>query len=183
MTRPDRPAASRAEPTGLSATASQVTGMHPLTSIQSGGWWPAHDRVDRRASNAEGIRIDVHHDRTPPLVRVSGELDITAVPLLVALLDHARRRHPFVRSGLQQRTPPDLPVDVDLSQVTFADSHGLAPILNGAATVVGASTCVRRVLDVLQQLQPPSRAERGPASPRDSAPRTEPRTSWRKGPA
>jgi hypothetical protein len=36
--------------------------------------------------------------------------------------------------------------------VTFADSHGLAPVLDGSARIVAASATVRRVRRLLQEL-------------------------------
>lgn len=71
------------------------------------------------------------------MIRVSGELDLATAPLLRAAVDHVRRTHVPVR------------VAVDLSRVTFADSHGLAPVVDDDHQVVAASPTVRRVLHLL----------------------------------
>jgi hypothetical protein len=35
--------------------------------------------------------------------------------------------------------------------VDYADSHGLAPVLDGRVTISGASPQVRRILEILQE--------------------------------
>ncbi len=92
----------------------------------------------------------VRQDLPRPLVSVSGELDLASAGLLTAMLDHVRRgqgRHAERESGLRCAD-----IDVDLTQVTFADSHGLAPVLDGQTTILAASGPVRRVLRLLQAL-------------------------------
>lgn len=156
--------------------------MHPSPHSRGMAGGPAQARTKQLAATSAAVRIDVCHGLPRPLVQVSGELDIAAVPLLVAMLDHARRRHPPAHGGPQQRTTADMPVDVDLSRVSFADSHGLAPILNGTATVVSASAGVRRVLELLQEIQPLRRADRKPHPATPSTPRgsVAPRPHWRR---
>ena len=91
--------------------------------------------------------VQVRSDLPRPLITVTGELDLGSAGLLTALLDHVRRSR--TRRGT---AGPDLHVDVDLSRVTFADSHGLAPVLDGRTRVVAASPAVRRVLRLLDDL-------------------------------
>lgn len=92
--------------------------------------------------------VDIRHDLLRPLIRVSGELDIASAPLLVAMIDHVGSTHPPAGDTSGDTSGC---IDVDLSQVTFADSHGLAPVLDGRAAVLAASAPVRRVLNLLQQ--------------------------------
>lgn len=103
----------------------------------------------------------MRHGLPRPLVSVAGELDIASVALLNAMLDHARRVH---RPG-PGAAHEDTPVDVDLTAVTFADSQGLAPVLDSCTRIVGASTAVRRVLVLLRDVPlppPPALDERDP---------------------
>ena len=142
--------------------------MHPPTSDLRDDRSPAQAWPEPAASTAAAICIDVHHGPPRPLVRVSGELDIAAVPLLVAMLDHSRRRHSPAHGGPQQRSAADVPVDVDLSRVTFADSHGLAPVLTSSAVIVSASPAVHRVLALLREVGP-HRPARGSLPVRDAS--------------
>lgn len=136
--------------------------MQPLPSVQYDGWWLADEPTTGRRTPSPAVRIDVDHDRPRPLVQVSGELDLAAVPLLVAMLEHARCLRPTARAGPGEPGSAAAPVDVDLSRVTFADSHGLAPVLDGTVTLVGASAAVRRVMTLLQALPPRQRTHRTP---------------------
>lgn len=91
--------------------------------------------------------MQVRQDLPRPLVSVAGELDVASVGLLAAMLDYVRRsvdRHGRATVALDD-------IDVDLTGVTFADSHGLAPLLDSPARIVGASGAVRRVLVLLRQ--------------------------------
>ncbi|MGY1609249.1 STAS domain-containing protein [Geodermatophilus sp. SYSU D00700] len=69
---------------------------------------------------------------------MSGALDASGAALLSAMLEHV--------GEVQGR-----PAEVDLTGVGYADSHGLAPVLDGRTTVVGASPQVRRILELLQE--------------------------------
>lgn len=116
---------------------------------------------DQRASD---LVVHVRQDLPRPLVSVAGELDVATVGLLTATLDH-------VRHNLQRRRGVgralDLGVDVDLTAVTFADGHGLAPVLDDRTRIIAASRAVRRVLLVLcgQPLAgPPPPGGRPPAA-------------------
>lgn len=91
---------------------------------------------DGRSAACDGMLVDVRRTSPRPLVIVRGELDVSGACLLTAVLEHVQERG-------------DDGVDVDLSGVTFADTHGLAPVLDGPAVVVATSPAVRRVLDAL----------------------------------
>lgn len=101
--------------------------------------------------------IDVFHGPYGPVLQVSGELDIATAPLLTAMLDHVRDDVRPLGSGpgLASR-----PVMVDLSGVGFADSHGLAAVLDDRVVVLAASACVARVLRLLQPAPSPTAARR-----------------------
>ena len=96
-------------------------------------------------STAPALVIEVRQDLHRPLVTVSGELDVTSVGLVTAMLEHVRR------GRRTSRGEADV-VHLDLSGVTFADSHGLAPALDGRTRVVAASAPVRRVRRLLREL-------------------------------
>lgn len=94
----------------------------------------------RRAESIEApvqFVVDVHHGRRRPLLVVAGELDIASAPLLIAMLDHLQTGRGPVR------------VEVDLHRVTFADSHGLQPLLDRPVTLRALSPAVERVLQLL----------------------------------
>lgn len=98
------------------------------------------------------LSIDLRLDLPRPLVSVAGDLDLASVGLLAAMLDHARRtshRRTGAVSALE-----DVDLDVDLTEVPFADSQGLAPMLDSRTRIVGASTAVRRLLLVLRDVGP-----------------------------
>ncbi len=86
-----------------------------------------------------------------PVIRVSGALDVSGAALLSAMLDHVRQ--------VEGRT-----AEVDLARVDYADSHGLAPLLDGRVTIRRASPVVERLLALLGVPGPPSR--KGLTSPR-----------------
>lgn len=80
---------------------------------------------------------------------------MSSAPLLTAMLDHVR-----VAAHRRSAQGPDrqaVEVEVDLAGVTFADSSGLAPVLDSRTRVVAASSTVRHVLRLLADL-PSSRA-------------------------
>lgn len=70
-----------------------------------------------------------------------GELDTCGAALLSAMLDHVR-----LSEGRA--------AEVDLSRVDYADSHGLAPLLDGQVTIRQASPVVRRLLAALGRSLP-----------------------------
>jgi hypothetical protein len=98
------------------------------------------------------VAVLVRQDRRPPVIRVVGELDLASAGLLTAMLDHVRRS----TGGRAQAGPGPYGADieVDLSRVTFADSCGLVPVLDGRTRIVAASAPVRRVLRLLSALDP-----------------------------
>lgn len=77
--------------------------------------------------------MEVRHDGGPAVVEVHGDLDAAGGPLVEAVVEHV-----VARAGT--------PVAVDLSGVSFADTHGLAPVLGRDVVLVGASSPVRRLL-------------------------------------
>ena len=85
----------------------------------------------------EQFAVTVDRRARRPVVVVAGELDAAGASLLRAVVDHV--------SGQGHRGP----VLVDLGAVRYADTHGLAPVLDGTAEVRAASTAVRRVLRLL----------------------------------
>ena len=108
------------------------------------------DRVGDRSERAvedhvQRLVVEVRQDLPRPLVTVAGELDLDSAGLLTAMLDHVRRRHRMQRSAVRRDE-----VDVDLAGITFADSHGLAPVLDDRVRVVAASQPVGRLLRLLR---------------------------------
>lgn len=81
---------------------------------------------------------------------VTGELDVSGASLLEAVLQHVR-----------ERCDDGAPVPVDLGGVRYADTHGLAPVLDGAVHIRSASSAVRRVLRLLGQPIPVPRSSSG----------------------
>ncbi|RBY88893.1 hypothetical protein DQ244_13915 [Blastococcus sp. TBT05-19] len=69
---------------------------------------------------------------------VSGELDVVGGELFVAVLDHVRSSGPGT-------------VAVDLSGVSFVDTHGLTPALQPDVVLVDASRVVDRLLTLMGQ--------------------------------
>jgi anti-anti-sigma factor len=66
------------------------------------------------------LAVDVRPDGAAVVVRLDGDLDITSMPLLQAVVDQvlaARRR------------PPCSHLVVDMSGVGFADASGISPLL------------------------------------------------------
>lgn len=105
--------------------------------------------------------IEVRTDLRRPLVEVSGELDLASTGLLTAMLEHVRRS--LRRASSAELHRDELAVDVDLTGVTFADSHGIAPVLGGRTRIVAASEPVRRLLRLLREASP-THADRSPRS-------------------
>jgi anti-anti-sigma regulatory factor len=93
--------------------------------------------------------VFVSHCGPRPVVTVVGALDARGAVLLSAVLDQVRR---------SERAA----AEVDLSRVDYADSHGLAPLLDGRVTVRRISPVVGRLLVALDV---PSRrpSSNGPA--------------------
>ncbi|MDQ3432880.1 MAG: hypothetical protein M3467_11820 [Actinomycetota bacterium] len=102
-----------------------------------------------RQREPSDLAIHVRQDLPRPLVSVAGELDLASVGLLIAMLRHVRRSLPPRRGAVAL---DQVDVDVDLTAVTFADSHGLAPLLDSRTRIVAASTAVRRLLLLLPHL-------------------------------
>ncbi|NEK84520.1 STAS domain-containing protein [Blastococcus saxobsidens] len=82
------------------------------------------------------MALDVEWDGPRPVVVVSGELDLVGGDLLAAVLDHVRSS----RAEL---------VAVDLSGVTFVDTHGLAPAMQPDVVLVDPSRVVCRLLSLM----------------------------------
>ncbi|MGY1835485.1 STAS domain-containing protein [Blastococcus sp. SYSU DS0510] len=96
---------------------------------------PAHERPVPRGHLGE-LFLEVRRDGRQPVVAVSGELDLVGRELLEAVLAHVRSTHDGVLA-------------LDLSGVTFANSHGLSPALDGDVVLVAASPPVRRLLRLM----------------------------------
>ncbi len=94
-------------------------------------------RTTGRAAFEERFTVTVDRRAHRPLVVVEGELDASGSSLLQAVIQHV----------VEQGNPG--PVLVDLDAVSFADTHGLAPVLDGEAEIRTASRAVRRVLRLL----------------------------------
>ncbi len=103
-----------------------------------------------RQRESSDLAIHVRQDLPRPLVSVAGELDLATVDLLIAMLHHVRRSLPPRKGSVVALDQVD--VDVDLTAVTFADSHGLAPLLDRHTRIVAGSTSVRRLLLLLCDL-------------------------------
>jgi len=127
------------------------------------GFGASSCRVTQREPS--DLAIQVHEDLPRPLVSVAGELDLASVGLLIAMLEHVRRSLPPRGGAVVALDRVD--VDVDLTAVTFADSHGLAPLLDSRTRIVASSTAVRRLLLLLSDLQlaPPSARPAGRRRP------------------
>ncbi len=83
-----------------------------------------------------GVTVTVHRRRPRPVVRVAGALDAYGAPLVAALLDHVRSTDgQALLAGVRE--------------VTFADTHGLAPLLEPGVHIEEASPAVTRVLRLL----------------------------------
>lgn len=105
--------------------------------------------------------MQVRQDLPRPLVSVAGELDLASAGLLTAMFDHvSRARSRRAAPGSPVR---DVEIDVDLSRVTFADTHGLAPVLQRRTRVVATSGPVRRVLALLQAAELARLVQAGPS--------------------
>jgi anti-anti-sigma factor len=82
-----------------------------------------------------GVTVDRSSRR--PVIVVAGELDAAGASLLRAVIDHVREQGAVG------------PVQLDLGAVRYADTHGLAPVLDGGTEIRAASMAVRRVLHLL----------------------------------
>ncbi|UOY02967.1 STAS domain-containing protein [Blastococcus sp. PRF04-17] len=80
--------------------------------------------------------MEIRRSGERPVVAVSGELDLAGRDLLEAVLEHVRSTDP----GL---------VLLDLRDVSFVDTHGLAPVLERDVVVVSASRAVTQVFRLL----------------------------------
>lgn len=94
----------------------------------------------RPDGDAQRLAVSIQRGDDRDTVHVRGELDTVTVPLLEAVLEH-----------LAGTGSPS--VTLDLGQVSFADSHGLEPLLAagvaGRAVLVRASPAVARLLPLL----------------------------------
>jgi ABC-type transporter Mla MlaB component len=80
------------------------------------------------------VTITVERFETRSLLRVAGELDGQTCSLLEAILEHLRAD---ICGGR---------IELDLSDVAFADSQGLLPALAPDTSIKTASTAVRSTL-------------------------------------
>ncbi|MCF6745481.1 STAS domain-containing protein [Blastococcus sp. KM273128] len=96
---------------------------------------PPHEGSVPRERVGE-LSLEVRRAGERPVIVVSGELDMVGRELLEAVLAHVRSTH----AGA---------VAVDLSGVSYANSHGLAPALDGDVVLVAASPWVSRLLRLM----------------------------------
>ncbi len=99
------------------------------------------------AAAVPDLALQIRRGGRRSLVVVSGELDSAGRELLDAVLAHVRSTEPGS-------------VDVDLGQVTFADTHGLAAVLGRDVVLVDASPAVARLLRLLGLPLPRPRSQR-----------------------
>ena len=109
-----------------------------------------HGGSEARVRNAQStLAVDVRPDGATVVVRLDGDLDITSMPLLQAVVDQvlaARRR------------PPCSHLVVDMSGVGFADASGISPLLLARAMLarrggrVELRHCRRAVLRLVRLL-------------------------------
>ncbi|MCZ2857113.1 STAS domain-containing protein [Blastococcus sp. VKM Ac-2987] len=97
--------------------------------------FPPHDGWVSRGQAAE-LSLEVRREGRRPVIAVSGELDLLGMELLEAMLTH-------VRSTAEEV------VAVDLSGVSFVNSHGLSPVLERDVVLVAASPAVSRLLRLM----------------------------------
>ncbi len=114
----------------------------PLDDRPGVAGWPVPETSSR------GLDVRVRQDLPRPLVSVAGELDLASAALVTAMFDHVSRGRSHGAAAVSDLHSVEL--DVDLSRVTFADTHGLAPVLQRRARIVAASGPVRRVLALLR---------------------------------
>lgn len=114
-----------------------------------------HEALDEwiSTSPARSAELSVHVSRCGPrpVVTVIGALDTGGAALLSAMLDHVRETE-------------GRGAEVDLSRVDYADSHGLAPLLDGQAPIRQASPVVRRLLAALGRPLPRSPQHEPPST-------------------
>jgi hypothetical protein len=101
------------------------------------------------------VTVEVHRQAVPPVVVVTGRLGREGGALLAAMLAHVRGR-----GGPR--------VVLDLRRVSYADRHGLAPVLEAGAVIRCASPAVDRELGPLKG--GPSLAVRRPRALRHRRP-------------
>jgi anti-anti-sigma regulatory factor len=101
---------------------------------------PPHDGSVPRGYVGE-LSLEVRREGGQPVLAVSGELDTVGRELLDAMLAHVRSTHDGV-------------VGVDLSGVSFADSHGVRAALDDDVRLVAASPAVLRLLRLMGHPEP-----------------------------
>ena len=143
----------RATPSSLVGPAPSVGLMRvqlQRDGLRTGGApagtaWARHHAhevgTDTTSDAPDEFTVCVDRSRPRPVVSVTGALDVSGAALLSAMLDHVRE--------MEGRTAV-----VDLTGVDYVDSHGLAPVLDGDATVCGASPLVARLLELLSRPLP-----------------------------
>jgi anti-anti-sigma factor len=95
------------------------------------------------------LAVDVRPDGATVVVRLDGDLDITSMPLLQAVVDQVLA---------PRRRPPCAHLVVDMSGVGFADASGISPLLLARAMLarrggqVELRHCRRAVLRLVRLL-------------------------------
>jgi anti-anti-sigma regulatory factor len=101
---------------------------------------PSRDRETPVGATAHSatpdLELRIRRDGRRPLVLVSGELGHAGKELLEAVLAHVRS----TETGS---------IEVDLEEVTSADTHGLAPALRRDVVLVAVSPAVARLLRLM----------------------------------
>jgi hypothetical protein len=125
---------------GLPASLPQSPKGQPSPGAGASGVRSAPEHPDRPS-----LRLDVNTDRWRPLIQATGELDVHSAPLLQAIIDHTQHAHLPPTGGATHHD--SCRIELDLSRVTFADSHGLAPALDTTNATVVAAWSVPAFLD------------------------------------
>lgn len=134
MTRNSRPVPRFRARSATIATRRPAAGRRRRRTVPLHDGWAPHGR-------AADLSLEVRRDGNRPVIAVSGELDLSGMDLFEAMLAH-------VRSTAEEV------VAVDLSGVSFVNSHGLSPVLARDVVLVAASPPVSRLLRLMGQPVP-----------------------------
>ncbi len=121
------------------------------------------------AAAAWDFRVTVRNEGSRPVVHIEGELDHDCAPLVTAMVEHVETLH-------------GRPVRVDLTGVPYADTHGLAPLLQEGVVISRTSPEVHRLLRLLGLADPDGRS-RPAAAPSDRRKRGRSAYAHRRQPA
>lgn len=122
----------------LAESGTSPRRLEPLRPLRSRG--PKlngrRDPVDNGPAGADSANVTITIERSPTgcLLRVAGELDGNTRSLLEAILEHTGDDTCGGR------------IELDLSDVSFADCQGLLPALSANTMITTASPAVRSTL-------------------------------------